>query len=274
MDRFTTLRQQLGFYLDDIETPIGKTVNLTITALVVVSSAIFVMETYPLPLPVRSQLEWVETGILWLFALEYALRLWCAQNRREYLFSLYSIIDLLAIIPFFIGSFNIQFLRVFRWFRILRLIRFLEGKTIFGYVSREDSAIFTRILMTLFIIVFIFSGLIYQAEHPKNPAVFRTFLDAVYFSVATMTTVGYGDVTPATEAGRLLTILMILTGIALIPWQIGNLIRRLVKTSNKVESICPGCNESYHDADAKFCRLCGTPLEQGCPIDLTMKLEL
>lgn len=274
MDRPTTWRQRLGFYLDDIETPLGKTINLTITALVVLSSAIFVLETYPLPDLVRSQLAWVETAILWIFAVEYGLRLWCAENRREHFFSLYSIIDLLAIAPFFIGSFNVQFLRVFRWFRILRLIRFLEGRTIFGYVSREDSAIFARILMTLFIIIFVFSGLIYQAEHPKNADVFRTFLDAVYFSVATMTTVGYGDVTPATETGRLLTILMILTGIALIPWQVGNLIRRLVKTSNKVESICPGCNEAYHDADAKFCRICGTPLEQGCPLNLSSKIGL
>lgn len=267
MNRSLSLRQQLGFYLEDIETPIGKTINLAITGLVLLSSAIFVIETYPLPEDLRSQLELVDTAILWIFVAEYVLRLWCAEDRRAHLLSLYSIIDLLAIAPFLIGSFDIQFIRVFRWFRILRLIRFLEGKTIFGYISSEDSAIFARILLTLFIIIFVFSGLIYQAEHPKNPDVFRTFLDAVYFSVATMTTVGYGDVTPATETGRLLTILMILTGIALIPWQIGDLIRRLVKTTNKVETICPGCNLGYHDADAKFCRICGTKLEKGCPID-------
>ncbi|MEX0270351.1 ion transporter [Leptolyngbyaceae cyanobacterium UHCC 1019] len=260
------LRQQVGFYLEDFETPVGKGLNLGITGLVLVSSAIFVAETYGLPDSVRSLLETADQAILYLFSVEYLVRLWCAENKRQYCFSLYAIIDLLAILPLFIGVFDIRFIRVFRWFRILRLIRFLEGKTIVGYVSREDSAIVTRILLTLFIIIFVFSGLIYQAEHPKNPEKFGTFLDAVYFSIATMTTVGFGDVTPATELGRFLTILMILTGIALIPWQLGDLIRRLVKTTNKVEIICPDCALAFHDADAQYCRSCGTKLAQGCPI--------
>lgn len=266
MDQSISFRQRIGFYLEDIETPIGKIINLAITGLVLLSSAIFVMETYPLPEQVRSRLQLIDTVLLWIFAAEYLIRLWCAKKTIQYFFSLYAIIDLLAILPFFVGAFDIQFIRVCRWFRILRLIRFLEGKTIVGYISSEDSRIFARILLTLFIIVFVYSGLIYQVEHPKNPTVFRTFLDAVYFSVATMTTVGYGDVTPKTGIGRLLTIFMILTGIAVIPWQLGDLIRRLVKTTNKVEIICPGCGLSSHDADAKFCRACGTKLAAGCPV--------
>ncbi|MDX2243368.1 MAG: ion transporter [Leptolyngbyaceae cyanobacterium bins.302] len=266
MDQPIPLRQQLSFYLEDIETPVGKAVNLAITGLVLLSSAIFVAETYSLPDGVRSQLELIDSIILWIFAIEYLIRFWCAENRLRYCFSVYSLIDLLTILPFFVGAIDIQFIRVFRWFRILRLIRFLEGRTIVGYVSQEDSVIFTRILLTLFIIVFVYSGLIYQVEHPKNPAVFSTFLDAVYFSVATMTTVGYGDVTPHTELGRFLSILMILTGIAIIPWQLGDLIKRLVKTTNKVETICPGCGLGYHDADAEFCKICGTQLKPGCPV--------
>jgi voltage-gated potassium channel len=261
-----TLQKTINFYLEDIETPIGKAFNLTITGLVLLSSAIFVAQTYPLPEVVRSRLDLLDTVILWIFGIEYAVRWLGAENKIKHVFSLYSIIDLLAIMPFLIGTFDIQFIRVFRWFRVLRLLRFIEGRTIFGYVSSEDSKIFARILLTLFIIIFVYSGLIYQTEHPKNPEKFGTFLDAVYFSVATMTTVGYGDVTPVTETGRFLTILMILTGIALIPWQLGDLIKRLVKTSNKVEMICPGCALPYHDEDAQFCKSCGTKLEQGCPI--------
>jgi voltage-gated potassium channel len=262
------LQQTIGFYLEDIETPIGKTLNLAITGLVLLSSAIFVAQTYPIPDTLRSQLDAVDQVILIIFAIEYLLRFWSAEDKRRYFFSLYSVIDLLAVLPFLIGVFNVSFLRVFRWFRILRLIRFIEGRTIVGYVTREDSAIFARILLTLFIIIFVYSGLIYQVEHPINPKVFATFLDAVYFSVATMTTVGFGDVTPKSEMGRLLTVLMILTGIALIPWQLGDLVKRLVKTSNQVAIGCPTCYLSLHDIDAQFCKNCGTQLPSAaCPID-------
>jgi voltage-gated potassium channel len=171
------------------------------------------------------------------------------------------LIDLMAILPFLIAPINVdvRFLRILRWFRILRLVRYIEGRTIFGYVTREDSAILARILFTLFTIVFIFSGLIYQAEHPNNSGRFNTFLDAVYFSIATMTTVGFGDLTPTSQVGRLLTMLMILTGIALIPWQIGELIQQLLKASNQtVQTIlCTNCGLSLHDTDARFCKICG-----------------
>ncbi|UBF25929.1 ion transporter [Kovacikia minuta CCNUW1] len=255
------LQRTIGFYLEDIETPIGKAISLSIIGLVLFSSAIFVVETYPIPESLRMPLNAINGVILVIFAIEYLLRFWSAENKLRYFFSLNSIIDLLAVLPFLVGIFDISFIRVFRWFRILRLIRLLEGNTLFGYVSSEDSAILTRILLTLFIIIFVYSGLIYQVEHPVNPDVFTTFLDALYFSVATMTTVGFGDVTPKSEIGRLLTILMIMTGIALIPWQLGDLVKRLVKTANQVQKPCPTCQLALHDTDARFCKNCGTQLD-------------
>jgi voltage-gated potassium channel len=254
------LRKQTAFYLKDLETPVGKAINLTIAGLVLLSSVIFVADTYTIPNAVRFQLNIVDTVISLIFAVEYALRLWSTENKIKYIFSFYSIIDLMAILPFFLGMADIRFIRLLRWFRILRLIRFLDRKSFFGKINTEDGLIFGRILFTLFTIIFIYSGLIYQVEHPVNPKVFRTFLDAFYFSIVTMTTVGFGDVTPISELGRLLTVSMILTGIALIPWQVGDLIKRLVKTVNQVETICPGCGLAFHDADAQFCKSCGTKL--------------
>lgn len=256
------LRQRIAFYLEDIETPAGKAINLIITGLVLLSSAIFVAETYTIPVDVRIKLDAIDAAIMIFFAVEYFLRFWCAEYKFKYLFSLYSVIDLLAIIPFFLGLVDISYIRILRWFRILRLIRFLEGRTLFGRISTEDSVIYARILYTLFAIIFVYSGLIYQVEHRVNPKVFGTFWDAVYFSVVTMTTVGFGDVIPISEAGRLMTVLMILTGIALIPWQLGDLIKRLVKTANQVETLCPTCGLSFHDTDAQFCKICGTKLEK------------
>lgn len=255
-------QQKIRFYFEDIETPLGKTINLAITGLVLLSSAIFVAETYPISVTAQSILSILNDLILIVFTIEYGLRFWSAENKLRYVFNPYSLIDLVAILPFLFTALDTRFIRIFRWFRILRLIRFFEGKTVFGYVTRQDSAIFARILFTIFTIIFIYSGLIYQVEHPNNPEKFATFLDAIYFSVATMTTVGFGDITPVSELGRLLTVLMILTGIALIPWQLGDLIKQLVKTANQVETLCSNCGWETHDRDARYCKICGWPLSK------------
>lgn len=132
------------------------------------------------------------------FTAEYLLRLWSAERPWRYALSLYGLLDLLAILPFFIGFWDVRFIRLLRWLRILRLVRFFEDRVLFGYISGTDTLIVSRIVFTLVAIVFIYSGLIFQVEHGRNPA-FGTFLDAVYFAIATMTTVGFGDVTPISE---------------------------------------------------------------------------
>lgn len=253
-------QKTLAHYLDDLESPLGKILNGFMAMLVVLSSVIFVAQTYGIPAAWQKILLYLDQGILVAFCLEYGLRLWCAENRWRYVLSAYSIIDLLAILPFFLGVVDIRYIRLLRWFRILRLIRLFHGKTLVGYISSEDELIVTRILFTLFSILFVYSGLIYQVEHINNSQVFKTFFDAFYFSVVTMTTVGFGDLTPTSELGRLLTVMMIMTGIALIPWQVGDLIKRLVKSTTQVEVPCRACGKTFHDTDAYYCKMCGTRL--------------
>lgn len=252
-------RQQVRFYLDDTDTALGQAVNGAIALLILLSAAIFVVETYPISAALYQTLNVFDWVILVGFTAEYLLRLWSAERPWRYALSLYGLLDLLAILPFFIGFWDVRFIRLLRWLRILRLVRFFEDRVLFGYISGTDTLIVSRIVFTLVAIVFIYSGLIFQVEHGRNPA-FGTFLDAVYFAIATMTTVGFGDVTPISEVGRGLTVMMILTGIALIPTQIGELIREFVKVTNALQLTCSRCGLSLHEADARFCRRCGAPL--------------
>jgi voltage-gated potassium channel len=267
------LRQKIGFYLDDLATPIGKAINIAIALLVLASATSFVAQTYEISEVVRHRLNLMDNIILDVFVFEYFLRLWCAEGKLKYLFSLYAIVDLVAILPFFLGTIGGSFIRLLRWFRILRLIRLVESRSLFVHKT-EDIAILFRILFTLFAIVFVFSGLVYQIEHPSNPK-FHNFLDAFYFSIFTMTTVGYSDVMPKSDAGKLTTVLMVLTGIALIPVQLSELFKRLIRTANQsdrsdndkdnlLEVICSGCGLSLHDNDAKYCKVCGTKLAEQC----------
>ncbi len=264
------LKQKIGFYLDDLETPIGKLINIAIAGLVLASATSFVAQTFAISELVRHRLDLLDDVILYIFALEFGLRFWCAEKKLSHLVSLYTIIDLIAILPLFLDA-SVTFIRLLRWFRILRLLRLVESRSLFANKT-EDIAILFKILFTLFAIVFVFSGMVYQIEHTTNPQ-FTNFLDAFYFSIFTMTTVGYSDVMPQSDAGKLTTILMVLTGIALIPVQLGELFKRLIQTANQSdrqaiistspelrEITCSNCGLSTHDRDAQFCKACGSKL--------------
>ena len=261
----TDWQRQLAIALDPLQSSTGKVFNAGVAVLVVVFAAIFVAETYQLPDLVLQWLDRLDTAILVLFSCEYGLRFLAAENKRHYVFSLYSAIDLLAILPLWLGVLDVRFIRFVRLvegFRVLRLARFFGDIPTGNGDRHEDRVIIARIIFTLFSIIFVYSGLIFEMEHSVSPNEFRTFLDAFYFSVVTMTTVGFGDVTPVSDGGRLFTVLMILTGIALIPWQLSDLIQRILKSRAPVETTCSGCGLAFHEADAAFCRRCGVQLTQ------------
>ena len=254
-------RQKVAFYLEDTQTRAGLSLDLIILGLILLSSAIFVIETYPIPSHFQTLCATVDILVLIAFTVEYILRIWSAEKPREYLFSFFGFIDLISILPLLVGWIDIRFLRVFRWFRVLRIVRFWKiEKRLLG-IKAEDSIVFVRIFLTLFTLIFVYAGLIYQVEHQVNSDRLQNFFDAFYFVVVTMTTVGYGDVTPLSQAGKVMTLLMIFTGVLFIPWQLSELIGQVVKTSSLVEQECSNCNLSRHDPDALFCKQCGTKLK-------------
>ena len=254
-------RKTIAYHLDNFETSIGRGIDLTILALILLSLGIFIAETYALSPTIKSYFHIADIVILVLFSLEYSIRFWCADSKIKFFFSLFSFIDLLAILPLLFGWMDMRFMRIFRWFRLLRIFRFLDFELFVFRIQTEDSIILTRILLTLFSIIFIYSGLIYQVEHQINPEAIENFFDSLYFCIVTMTTVGFGDITPLSDSGKALTLLMIMTGVTFIPWQISDLVKQLVKTSTKVRCECSGCGLSLHDADANYCKNCGVKLE-------------
>lgn len=257
----SSFRHKVAFYLEDTNTPFGLLSSLAVLSLIFLSSGIFVAETYPIGESLQDRLKLFDSIILVIFTIEYFLRLWIAEKPKNFFFSFLGLIDLVAILPLLLGWADIRFIRVFRCFRILRILRFWQiEKKLFG-IKTEDSVIFMRIFLTLFTIIFVYAGLIYQVEHQVNSDHLHNFFDAFYFVVVTMTTVGYGDVTPLSQAGRFMTVLMIFTGVLFIPWQLRELIAQVVKTSNSIEQQCSSCNLSHHESDASFCKRCGTKLK-------------
>lgn len=250
------LKSRIRAELEEAETALGLGVNIAIATLILISTGLFVAETYPLTTSAQTIIKLVDSLILGIFVLEYGLRLWAAERPLRYVISPYAIVDLVAILPLLTGIFDTRALRLIRWLRILKLARFLEEDRWLG----REGLIIARIIFTLFAIVFIYSGAIYQVEHPIAPDIFTSFLDAMYFAVVTMTTVGYGDVIPVSEAGRTLTVMMILTGIALIPSQVGSLIQNINRLQTMNSICCDNCGLSSHETDAVYCKRCGTKL--------------
>jgi voltage-gated potassium channel len=240
--------------------PVSET-SLLISGLILLSVVTFVAATFPLDRVWLDRLRAIDCVIAIVFIVEYGVRFWLADRKFAFVFSLLSVIDAIVMLELTASLFGLPIVQGLRGVRLLRLLRFFDVDIALFRIESRDRVIFARIVFTLTAIISIFAGPIYEVEHPVNPEDFGTVLDAIYFAIVTMTTVGFGDMTPMTSAGRLLTVLMILTGVALIPWQIGQLIEQLVKSGQRVAIVCAGCGRDRHDRDAKFCKQCGTALD-------------
>ncbi len=153
-------------------------------------------------------------------------------------------------------------MRLFRMLRILRFQRIFKSKdTMFGKLS-DTNLVIIRIVITIFTIIFVSSGFLWAVENKINPGQFGNIWNAMYFGVVTLSTVGYGDITPLSAWGRAITVIMILSGIALIPWQLGKLLKIIVGTATKTQIKCNSCGLLDHDGDAKFCKICGKKIKQ------------
>jgi len=255
--KFKSFKDKVDFYFQDVETLPGRMTDFSVIFLVIISSIIFVILSSPIPGYMRDILEILDGVIIIIFTVEYLLRFWVAENKIKHPFNLYSIIDLIAILPFYLGFTGLGFVRVFRVFRILRLIRYIKKKYLFARITNLDTYFIVKIFFTLFTIVFVSSGLIFFIEHEVNPERFGTFFDAIYYSIITMATVGFGDITPVSTAGKLVTMAMIISAVIFIPWQLGLFFKRIVYSAGKIKVKCKKCGLQFHEPDATHCRTCG-----------------
>jgi len=263
-------REQVHFYLTDYQTPLGKTVDIIIIFMNFLICAIFVIDTYPISDELRSFLWNIEVVTVFLFILEYLAWLYGSTHRFRHLVRIYSIIDLVAILPTLFQlilpafgiSVNINFLktiRIFKVFRIFRFVRFFEDPHFFfGSISLEVLRL-ARLVMIILMLFFVSSGLFFYVENPVNSQV-QNFGNAFYFIVVALTTVGFGDIVPVSEAGRWVTVLAIVSGIILIPWQASQIVKEWAQYSKKADVTCSQCGWDKHDIDAYYCKHCGNDL--------------
>lgn len=257
--KIKTLRNKVDVLVNGGEGISGILYALIMAVLVLAVCGIFTALTYPLPSGTYVFLKKVEMVITFVFLLDYLLRWYVARFSLFYILTPLAIIDLIAILPLFFIDTHFQFMRVLRTLRILRLLRvFRKGGRLFGKVTEVRLTLF-RIFFIIFSIVFIASGLMYEVEHKINPHI-ETFFDSLYFVVITITTVGFGDIVPVSFSGRGVTLLMIFSGITLIPWQLTELAKLLIEGRQATKKRCPQCSLGVHEVDASYCRLCGCTL--------------
>lgn len=261
-------KKYLHLHLDNYASHHGRRIEGTLFFVNFLAIVLFIIDTHHLTGTAQTILNLSEIILISIFIVEYAARMWVAQHKIKHFFNTYSLIDLVAILPILVHFANLTFFRVFRILRLFRMLRVLRFQrifrskdTMFGKLT-DSQLIIIRIILTIFTIILIASGLIWTVENKVNPEQIRTIWDAMYFAIVTITTVGYGDITPFSPAGKLVTILMILSGIALIPWQLGKLIRILFLEATKTKIKCSKCGLEDHDKDSLYCRRCGAKLKK------------
>jgi voltage-gated potassium channel len=185
-----------------------------------------------------------------------------------YATSFFGVVDLLAILPTYLSFIIpgaqyllvIRILRVLRIFRIFKLVQYVGEASLLIQALRASRRKITVFLFTVLTLVTIFGSLIYLIEDPKDG--FTSIPKSIYWSIVTLTTVGYGDVSPQTSIGQLLAALIMITGYAIIAVPTGIVTVELSHAFKRKISTqaCPECSAEGHDSDAKFCKYCGSIL--------------
>jgi len=257
------------------ESKAGKYFDITLICMIVASvTAVMIDSISEYHLQYGDFLSALEWSFTILFTIEYLLRIYASPHSRGYIFSFYGIIDLLSVLPTYIaflfpGSVYllvIRILRVLRIFRILKLFRYIgEAAILFSALKQARRKIFVFLFCVLTLIV-IFGTLMFIVEGPENG--FDNIPVSMYWAIVTVTTVGYGDISPHTPIGQLIAALAMISGYAIIAVPTGivgaelmNEFKRQESSTDELKPVCNNCNYLGHDSDARYCKKCGSALE-------------
>ncbi len=260
-------RNSLHEMIFEADTPAGKLFDVALI-LSIIASVIVVMLDSIISLNIQYgqlflALEWFFTI---LFTVEYVLRLSCIGRPTRYARSFYGIVDLLSILPSYLslllpaGKYLlvIRILRLLRVFRVLKLVQYVGESNYLQralWASRRKIAVF---LLSVFLLMIIFGSVMYIVEGAENG--FTSIPRSIYWAVVTMTTVGYGDISPQTGLGQAIASLIMILGYGIIAIPTGIVTAELTYKQNITTQACPECSAEGHDLNAKHCKFCGADL--------------
>lgn len=263
-------KQHLRSIVFDDDTPAGRRFDIALTIAIAVSLVILFVESIPsLPQWLKITLGVLEALLTVVFTVEYITRLYCAESRRGYALSGWGIIDLLAVLPPYLTYFipgarymlilrSIRFIRIFRIFRLFTFLN--EGELLLQAIGRSLHKIAVYFLFVL-VLVICLGTLMFIIESGQPNSAFRDIGSSIYWAITTLSTVGYGDITPVTTAGRFLSSFIMLLGYTLIAVPGGIVTASFINsTSDPVRNgRCPRCDAKVRKSD-KFCSQCGEKL--------------
>ena len=263
-------RKRLHQTIYESNTTAGKAFDVALLILIIASIVVVMLDS----LKSYNQqygrlfyiLEWTFTG---LFTLEYILRLVSIKKPLLYVIPFLGIIDLLAIIPsylsiFFVGAQSLlvlRALRLLRIFRIFKLTHFLTEMQFLKIALRGSLKKISIFMLVVLSLVIILGSVMYLVEKGENG--FNSIPDSIYWAIVTITTVGYGDISPVTPLGKFIASIMMFIGYGIIAVPTGIVTTEMALTVRKRKEgheTCPGCGKEGHDRDAMFCKYCSSML--------------
>ncbi len=231
-------RAEITEILDGTHPRVGRRVAFAIYAMIVASAVIIAVETVPgLPTGLHRLFLWAELAIVTVFAAEYLLRLTCASRPLAYAFSFWGVVDFLAVVPAIVFLFpDLVTLRAMRLLRLLRILKLFKANRALDRIVRAfhqvraELAIFLVIAM---LILYLAAVGIYHFEHRAQPEAFSSIPASLWWALATLTTVGYGDIVPITVGGRLFTGLVLMVGFGVIAVPAGLITAALMESGRR-----------------------------------------